>query len=270
VFLAGLYLEADQLDRAEQVVAELQAMPGPSGAGIAMAGLFLHLACRRGDLAVAERRLDDVLAGLAEQSWRSESQAHDLVSAALFVGLPLPRLARMGAELLDTDSMVDYRALVEAQLAEAHAEHTAAVDGYRRAAESTVLVPPVRGTAHVGAARCLLALGHPVEALEHVSAAGDLLSTWAGWRVAELDRVRAVSGWAPAPGQHPVAGVAALTRREREVAVLVADGLTNAELARRLYIAPKTAAVHVSAILRKLGVSSRTEVYTAIGADTSS
>jgi len=270
VFLAGLYLEADQLDRAEQVVAELQAMPGPSGAGIAMSGLLLHLACRRGDLATAERRLDDVLAGLAEQSWRSESQAHDLVSAALFVGLPLPRLARMGAELLDTDSMVDYRALVEAQLAEAHAEHTPAVDGYRRAAESTVLVPSVRGTAHVGAARCLLALSHPVGALEHVAAAGGLLSTWAGWRVAELDRVRAVSGWAPAPGQHPVAGAAALTRREREVAVLVADGLTNAELARRLYIAPKTAAVHVSAILRKLGVSSRTEVHTAIGADTCS
>ena len=44
------------------------------------------------------------------------------------------------------------------------------------------------------------------------------------------------------------------------MALLIADGLTNAELARRLYISPKTAAVHVSNILRKLGVASRTEV----------
>ena len=59
--------------------------------------------------------------------------------------------------------------------------------------------------------------------------------------------------------------LAALTPREREVAVLISDGLTNSELARRLYISPKTAAVHVSNILRKLGVSSRTEVGDLVG-----
>ena len=40
---------------------------------------------------------------------------------------------------------------------------------------------------------------------------------------------------------------------------LVAEGLTNAELAERLYISPRTAGVHVSNILAKLGMSSRTE-----------
>ena len=56
----------------------------------------------------------------------------------------------------------------------------------------------------------------------------------------------------------------ALTPREREVAALIAEGLTNAELAKRLYISPRTAAVHVSSILRKLGVTSRTEVGHAL------
>lgn len=51
----------------------------------------------------------------------------------------------------------------------------------------------------------------------------------------------------------------ALTDRERQVLGLVAEGLTNGQIAERLYISRKTASVHVSAILRKLGVSSRTE-----------
>jgi len=57
-----------------------------------------------------------------------------------------------------------------------------------------------------------------------------------------------------------------LTPREREVAQLVAAGMTNAEVARRLYISPKTAAVHVSSILRKLDVTSRTDVGGALRA----
>jgi DNA-binding CsgD family transcriptional regulator len=51
-----------------------------------------------------------------------------------------------------------------------------------------------------------------------------------------------------------------LTAREREVAALVASGLTNGQLADRLFISPKTAAVHVSNILAKLGLSSRAEI----------
>ena len=51
--------------------------------------------------------------------------------------------------------------------------------------------------------------------------------------------------------------------REREVALLIAEGLTNADLAHRLYISPRTAAVHVSAILRKLGAGTRGEAAAA-------
>src|SRR5690606_35895545 len=50
-----------------------------------------------------------------------------------------------------------------------------------------------------------------------------------------------------------------LTKREREVLELVVEGLTNAEIADRLYISTKTAANHVSNILVKLGVRTRTE-----------
>ncbi len=44
------------------------------------------------------------------------------------------------------------------------------------------------------------------------------------------------------------------------MAALLAEGLTNGELATRLYISPKTASVHVSNILAKLGMTSRAEI----------
>ncbi len=53
-----------------------------------------------------------------------------------------------------------------------------------------------------------------------------------------------------------------LTDRETEILALVAAGLTNRAIASRLVISPKTASVHVSHILAKLGVASRTEAAT--------
>jgi pimeloyl-ACP methyl ester carboxylesterase/DNA-binding CsgD family transcriptional regulator len=51
-----------------------------------------------------------------------------------------------------------------------------------------------------------------------------------------------------------------LTEREREVATLVADGLTNHAIASRLAIAPRTAEAHVENIRRKLEVHSRAQI----------
>ena len=65
---------------------------------------------------------------------------------------------------------------------------------------------------------------------------------------------------APA-AQTDVAGIDAfgLTQREREVLRLVADGRSNPQIAEALFISRKTASVHVSNILGKLGVASRGE-----------
>jgi DNA-binding CsgD family transcriptional regulator len=53
-----------------------------------------------------------------------------------------------------------------------------------------------------------------------------------------------------------------LTGREREVLALVAEGMTNREIGKRLFISEKTASVHLSNLMAKLNVSSRTEAVT--------
>jgi len=58
------------------------------------------------------------------------------------------------------------------------------------------------------------------------------------------------------PGAH---GDSPLTSREREVAMLIARGLTNRQIAKELYVAERTVETHVEHILHKLGVRSRAQ-----------
>jgi DNA-binding CsgD family transcriptional regulator len=69
-----------------------------------------------------------------------------------------------------------------------------------------------------------------------------------------VDAAAAAEGAGAAPGL-----LSGLTAREREVLRLLAQGSSNREIAAELFIAPKTASVHVSNILAKLGAASRTE-----------
>lgn len=115
--------------------------------------------------------------------------------------------------------------------------------------------------------------GDRTRATEALEEAGEL-ATWLGARplrgaIEALGRrariplePRATVPDGPLPQADEGAGLAAelgLTLREREVLELLAQGLTNRQIADTLFISVYTAGIHVSRILGKLGAASRTE-----------
>ncbi len=69
------------------------------------------------------------------------------------------------------------------------------------------------------------------------------------------------------PRQTRTAASSPLTRREEQVARLVAEGLTNREIAEHLVISPRTAEAHVENILTKLGYTSRAQIAAYVRAE---
>jgi predicted ATPase/DNA-binding CsgD family transcriptional regulator len=125
---------------------------------------------------------------------------------------------------------------------------------------------PLHAERDLAERRARAALGAAAYEAEHAAGAG--LSTAAavgyallapdgplpgGLLTADPGAVRPV----PVPG-HP--GWEVLTPREREVAVLIADALTNKDIAARLVVSKRTVDAHVEHILGKLGYSSRLQV----------
>ena len=92
-----------------------------------------------------------------------------------------------------------------------------------------------------------------------VVAAGDALLAPAVTRrlISEFTRLRPVQDAAPS------AALSVLTPRETEVLRLVAEGLSNPEIARRLVVTEETVKTHVSRILAKLGLRDRTQAVVA-------
>jgi DNA-binding CsgD family transcriptional regulator len=127
--------------------------------------------------------------------------------------------------------------------------------------------PYLAGYARLQQAASLLARRRRREATaalrEAEAAAGHLAAAPMRAEVATLARLGRIDLAAPVPEPPPEPDPAGLTPREREVIRLLSDGLSNAEIARTLYISEKTASVHVSNILRKLGVTSRLQAATA-------
>jgi predicted ATPase/DNA-binding CsgD family transcriptional regulator len=116
--------------------------------------------------------------------------------------------------------------------------------------------------------RAVAELGPAFQAARHagrVLGRGDQVTT-------ALWPARAASGDPSAgPGRAAGAGAAPghelpLTGREREVAELIAHGLTNRQIGRRLFIAERTVDTHVGRILEKLGCTSRAQVAAIVAA----
>ncbi len=134
-------------------------------------------------------------------------------------------------------------------------ERAAATLGPVLATPDPCLATPVIGTLRTALAEALLGAGDRAGALVAIRRALD--HDFGRWPGVRKDRAEALARRLQGASTR-VDGE--LTAREREVAALLADGLTNGQLAERLFISPKTAAVHVSNILAKLGLSTRAEI----------
>ena len=104
-------------------------------------------------------------------------------------------------------------------------------------------------------------------ALKGALEAGAIVCLWRDAQVPQLDATAAEATVAPAPAtalMAPPAEEAAqdhcpLTARELEILRWVAEGHTNARIARKLWVTEQTVKFHLSNIYRKLGVTNRTE-----------
>jgi DNA-binding NarL/FixJ family response regulator len=111
-------------------------------------------------------------------------------------------------------------------------------------------------------ATVLIAAGRGSEATERIDAAAEVATRLRATPL--LTELRALapsrsSASRAGSAEPPMTGIAALTAREQDVLAQLVEGLTNRQIARQLYISDKTVSVHVSNILAKLGVGSRTE-----------
>ncbi|WP_203716084.1 ATP-binding protein [Asanoa siamensis] len=102
-----------------------------------------------------------------------------------------------------------------------------------------------------------LALGDRAAATEALRGLDALGATQAATALRADLRRRGIGGVPRGPRRTTATHPAGLTRRQAEVLSLLADGLSNADIATRLRLAPKTVDHHVSAVLARLGVTSR-------------
>jgi DNA-binding CsgD family transcriptional regulator/tetratricopeptide (TPR) repeat protein len=265
-----LSYEAGDFERAERLFALAREEPRPRPAGVADVGFSLGLSARVAARLHRTETVKDLVTRLATEiveagpirgrgfadCWhgalvaacRSGLSAQEVLGLqALLSDPPLP-----GGHLGDPAWPVHLRAAIaelDGELDEAVALYSEAV---KRGTGRSV---PAHGDALTGLARTQMLTGDHPGALRSAEQAHKLLANWSSWRRDEADAlVRRLRS--PGPGS----GEGELTPRELEVASLVSEGASNGEIGKRLYISTKTASVHVSAILRKLGLQNRSEI----------
>jgi len=215
------------------------------------------LAALEHDAAGARQAMQGYLDGRLRDSAWVVGELVGLHDALLEAGLPPAEVRQVPERFATHPSMPVVRPFAEGLLLAAEGDPAGAIAQITPAltTDGAVLPAPVRGSIRLSLATALLAEGDRAGALAEARRAhDDDLGRWPGWRRDRADALlRRLEGSAQRAD-----GV--LTAREREVAALIAQGLTNGQLADKLYISPKTAAVHVSNILTKLGLSGRAEV----------
>jgi ATP/maltotriose-dependent transcriptional regulator MalT len=276
----------------EQVLAEAPAPLDPQNATPVFAGLA-EATLWDGRLAEARAAVADgleVLTAAEEPYWTTELCRTGLAVAAALAELARARHAdadeRAAREL--ADDLVD-RARAATAAPDVLATPAVAANQLTAEAEWSRAAGPGDPERWAAAAEAWEALGYPWQAgyarwrqAEALLARGaprpDAAAALAGARdlagrlgarllTAEIDalarraRIELDQPDEEAPdGQAPAAtDELGLTPREREVLALVADGRTNRQIAEALFISDKTASVHVSNILAKLGVANRGE-----------
>ena len=301
-FLAGNAAESmitlGRLEEASALVDDTLAGEVSEMAASHLTLLNADIALQRGDLAAAETALaaareHGVLARMAEMAGSAAQIAaevaiaqgrHEEARAAVREGLErltddwrvIAALVAAGvaagdepAELLERLDDLGPAAdvpLARAFTLTAHAEAQSAPEPWRAAAETWEALPvPYRaGRARLREAEALLDAGAGRE-----EAAGPLRAAAAAARsigaLRPAARGRAARGAGADRRRRGARGRtrAGLTPREREVLVHLAAGRTNRQIAEALYISPRTAGVHVSRILAKLGATTRGEAAAA-------
>ena len=253
--LAELRVMQGRIEEATQLLAGFEGLPESTHA---LASLYLA----RGETAMAgavlHRRLNAV--------------GHDNVLAAPFLDLLVDVQLTQG----DVDGAGATAARLAAVAERSSLPRLAAMAGFARGRVAAVgndpEAPHLLGSAisalavlqlPLDAARARFGLARALQTSELEVAVGEARTA-----LAEFERLgapRDADAAAAFLREHGVAGrtgpkgLGLLTRREREILALLGEGLTNSEIAARLYISTKTAGNHVSSVLAKLNLRSRTE-----------
>ncbi len=199
-------------------------------------------ACR-GDLAAARQRL----AGLADEMATTGIHIFEIALRHDVV--------RFGDAAAALDRLEELESMVDGPLVVAMAQHARGIVRH----DADQLAASAEAFETMGS--LALAAETNADLADELKRRGDQrAAAAAGQRVARLVELTGVH----TPPLQRGAGVAPLTGREREVALLAARGVASKEIAARLYLSTRTVDTHLARVYRKLGVAGREELGAAL------